>query len=112
MTQTKPYPSQMMPLTESYQEDLIRCLQNPVEAAAYLETALEPADVDMLPIVLNNLVAATAGQHQHGDRINHQVDRLQTLLNNQGTETLATLVTLINLLGFQLSITPNHSEPL
>ncbi len=111
MTQTKPYPNQIVPLTESYQVDLIRCLQNPIEAAAYLETALEPADIDLLPIVLNNLVAATAGQHQHSDSIHHQVDRLQTLLHSQGTETLATLVALINLLGFQVSITPKPSEP-
>ncbi len=40
MQTTKTYDTETMPLTESYQEELIECLKDSVEAAAYLEAGL------------------------------------------------------------------------
>lgn len=45
-----------MPRSRNYREDLLRALQDPEEAKAYLNAALEDGDEAVFLLALNNVV--------------------------------------------------------
>ncbi|NJK29298.1 MAG: hypothetical protein HC790_06825 [Acaryochloridaceae cyanobacterium CSU_3_4] len=49
----------MMPRSRSYQEDLLKSLQNPEEAAAYLNAALADGNEHVFLLALQNVAGAT-----------------------------------------------------
>lgn len=101
MTQMRPYPRQTTPLTESYQMELIEGLKDQLEAAAYLEAALDPQESDVLPIVLSNLSQAQSIQ---------QEEQLKVLSDDRNLAVITTLLSTIQELGFQISITPKNYD--
>lgn len=50
-----------MPISVSYHEKLIQDLKNPLEAAAYIEVALEENEPKFISKALKNVIEAQAG---------------------------------------------------
>ena len=70
-------------ITVSYQDQLLKALQDPAEAAAYLDAALEEGSVELFLFALQNVVEAR-GIHQFVDKSNSNLPNLSTLLNELG----------------------------
>ena len=95
MQKTKTYDTETMPLTESYQEELIECLKDSVEAAAYLEAALEEGEPELLKLAIAN-VAESRGVERSLPRHQEKLDRM--------LPEICSFVELLEELGFQLAV--------
>jgi DNA-binding phage protein len=95
----------MMSRSASYHEELIKDLKDPLEAACYIEAVLEEGDSKMLGKALNNVIEAQGGI----DRLSLQVKQCYEKLDQNFFETeeidFYSLMTLLNALGLQLSVT-------
>jgi DNA-binding phage protein len=99
-----------IPTSTNYRDRLIESLQDPIEAAAYLEVTLERDLEDPIPdllrLVLSNVVTAkgqigelsTTTQDLH-----HSLDRV--LVESKGVKIYG-LIDLLNALGFRLAVVP------
>ncbi len=99
-----------IPTSTNYRDRLIELLQDPIEAAAYLEVTLERDLEDPIPdllrSVLSNVVAAkervgeisTTTQDLH-----NSLDRV--LAESKGVEIYG-LIDLLDALGFRLAVVP------
>lgn len=67
----------MMRRSTSYHEKLIKNLQDPLEAAAYIEVVLEEGDPKMLSKALKNVIEA----HDEVDQLSAQVKELYNKLD-------------------------------
>jgi DNA-binding phage protein len=70
-------------ITRSYQAQLLKALQDPAEAAAYLDAALEEGSVELFLFALQNVVEAR-GMHQLVDKSNSNLPNLSDLLSELG----------------------------
>ncbi|WP_353931961.1 hypothetical protein WJM97_05105 [Okeanomitos corallinicola TIOX110] len=83
-----------MSRSTSYHAKLIQDLQNPLEAAAYIEVVLEEGDPKMLNKAIKNVIEAQGG-----------VENLAQKLSEQGEIEFYGLTTLLDALGLQLGVT-------
>ncbi|MDR2590155.1 MAG: putative addiction module antidote protein [Oscillospiraceae bacterium] len=74
----------------------------------YLQVAFESGDTRQITKALGN-VAKAKGMMDIAKKTGLTREHLYTSLSENGNPTLQTLTTIINTLGFQLSITPTHS---
>ncbi|MDF5714574.1 MAG: hypothetical protein PUP93_11975 [Rhizonema sp. NSF051] len=51
----------MMPKSRSYEQELMRYLQNPEQAVAYLNAALEEGDLELFLVALQNVAKGLTG---------------------------------------------------
>lgn len=83
----------MTQLSRSYQEQLIAALQDPVEAAAYLNAALEEGSVELFFLALQNVAEA----------------RNLEPLNTEKNPRLSNLAVALEQLDLRLLITPKEA---
>lgn len=53
-----------MPRSKSYQEDLIKALEDPLEAQEYLNAALTDSNPDVFLLALRDVAESLAGWHK------------------------------------------------
>ncbi len=70
-------------ITISYQDQLLKALQDPEEAAAYLNAALEENSIDLFLFALQNVLEAR-GLRQFIDKSDSNLPNLFALLNELG----------------------------
>ena len=85
----------MNQISRSYQEQLQLALQDPVEAAAYLNAAIEEQSPELLLLALRNVAAARG---------------MQLLLDEQ-VFSLPVLTLLLNNLGLKLAVQTKEPQP-
>jgi DNA-binding phage protein len=93
-----------MPTTRNYHAYLIESLQDPQEAAAYLDAVLEECNHDELLLALRNVAEAQLACANPA----HPAlppDLVQTLLSPPANVDLALLLQAFSQLGFKLSVT-------
>ena len=82
-----------MPKSKPYQDELIRYLQTPERAIAYLNAAIEAGDPELFSIALNNVAQAHEGsipvvepaiESDHTGTLNPELNRFLMLLNSLG----------------------------
>ena len=94
-----------MPTHKRYHSYLIQSLQNPVEAAAYLDSALEDGDLDYLLLALKNVAEARRTAANIANESDVEWERCYQSLAQGETPTLQAIAQLLNKLGLKLSVT-------
>ncbi len=92
------------PMTKSYDESLFQALRDPQQAAAYLQAALEEsaAEPALLQAVLLDIAIARRSDDQD----------VPSFVSQPMYEAIPNLMTWLETLGLQLSVTPmNQGEP-
>ncbi len=98
----------MSDASTSYKEGLKEALQDPEEAAAYLNAAIEEHSQDALLLALRD-VAEARGMSQVARQALLNRENLYRTLSDKGNPQLATLISLLDALGLKLSIEVKRS---
>ena len=96
------------PRNVSYQDYLLESLKDPVEAAAYIEAALELEDPAALLVALRQ-IAKAHGMADVARRADVGEKTLFRALSENGNPTVATLHKVLHAVGLRLSVTPEHA---
>ena len=94
-----------MTKSKSYREELIQSLKNPMEAAEYLNAALEEGSPEAFLLALKDVTEALGGgmsKLARKARLNRE--NLYRMLSEKGNPELRSMGTLLNALGFKLAI--------
>ncbi|QFS46838.1 DNA-binding protein [Nostoc sphaeroides] len=94
-----------MPRSVSYHEGLVKHLQDPLEAASYIEVLLEEGDPKMLGKALKNVIEAQGGIEQFPAPVKQCYEQLDLMLSEQGEIEFYCLKKLLEALGLQLAVT-------
>jgi probable addiction module antidote protein len=87
-------------------EDLLdEDLQDPAEAAAYLDACLEGGDPNVFLIALRDVARARGGIAKLAESTSLNREHLYRMLSENGNPELRSLELLLDALGFRLSIT-------
>ena len=93
------------PLTKSYVESLHRRLaENPEEAAAYLDAALEEGDPQVFLLALRD-VAEARGMGRLAGETKLNRESMYRMLSTRGNPRLASLDAVLDALGLRLGVT-------
>jgi len=89
-----------------YQKDLIEALKNPVEAAAYLNAAIEEGDREAFLLALRNIAEANGGIKAVAEKSHLNRESLYRALSRRGNPEIKTLFNLLPQMGLRLSVEP------
>lgn len=94
-----------MPRSKSYQEELIESLKDPIEAAAYLNAALEDEDPEVFLLALRDVVEGRGGgMTRLAEKTKLNRESLYRMLSKKGNPELRSLGALLNALGLRLAV--------
>lgn len=99
----------MMPRSRSYKEDLLKVLQDPEEAAIYLESALEDGNEAVFLLALRDVVEATVGMSELAEKTERNRESLYKTLSATGNPHWSSVRSILDGLGYRLAIAPIHS---
>ena len=88
--------------------DTAEFLDSQEDIDAYLQVAFESGDARQITKALGN-VAKAVGMMDIAKKTGLTREHLYTSLSENGNPTLQTLTTIMNTLGYQLSIVPNRN---
>ncbi|HZL28804.1 MAG TPA: addiction module antidote protein [Acidobacteriaceae bacterium] len=91
-----------MPKTSSYRESLLKSLEDPIEAVAYLNAGLEDSIESFLKALKN--VAQAHQMKRVAEAAGVQRESLYRSLSEQGNPTLVTLDAVLKAVGLKISI--------
>ncbi len=102
-----------MSKTIKYKEYLEKSLQDPREAAEYLNAALEIRDLSLFTLALKDVVDALGGGVSATSKKSHlNRESLYRMLVGKGNPRLATLYSVIGSLGLEMHITAKKGSHL
>jgi probable addiction module antidote protein len=91
-----------------YQEKLIQDLQDPELASAYLNEALKDEDPRVFLLALKNVCEAQGEEMADLARQTKlSRENLYRILSKKGNPKLNNIISLLNAVGFQLSVSPH-----
>ena len=93
-----------MATSRDYQVSLIERLADPIEAAAYLDAALEDGDRAVFLLTIRNVIQAFGGMTQISRRTGLNRENLYRVLSEQGNPELNSLEKLLKALGLRLAV--------
>jgi probable addiction module antidote protein len=94
----------MTKLTQHYHESLLAALQDPTEAAEYLNAALEEGDTALFLRALRNVADAKGISHlATAAHVNRESP--SRMLSEQGNPQLSSLTALLDALNLRLAVT-------
>jgi probable addiction module antidote protein len=93
----------MNKLTKSYRDSLLESLQDPEEAAAYLDAALEDEDSRIFLLALRD-VAEARGISSVAAEADLNRESLYRMLSEEGNPRLSSLDALLRALGLRLAV--------
>ena len=93
-----------MATSRDYQIGLIERLRDPIEAAAYLDAALEDGDRAVFLLAIRNVIEAFGGMTQIARHTGLNRENLYRVLSEQGNPELKSLEKLLNALGLRLAV--------
>ncbi|MBP6406113.1 MAG: putative addiction module antidote protein [Proteobacteria bacterium] len=91
---------------DDYASQLIEDLKDPVEAAAYLEAALEEGDREALLVAMRHVAAAHGGMAAIAQQTGLSRESLYRAFSKRGNPTVATLSSVLAATGLRLSVQP------
>ncbi|SAI58823.1 Predicted transcriptional regulator [Bordetella ansorpii] len=95
----------MISRDKDYESSAVQALQDPVEAAAYLDAAMELNDPAALLVALRQ-IARAHGMADIAREAGLGEKTLFRALSEQGNPTLATINKVLHAVGLRLSVTP------
>lgn len=90
--------------SRDYQASLIERLADPIEAAAYLDAALEDGDRAVFLLAIRNVIQAFGGMTRISRRTGLNRENLYRVLSEQGNPELNSLEKLLKALGLRLAV--------
>lgn len=91
----------------SYQEDLIERLKDPFEAASYLRAALTDEDERIFLLALRDVLEAKGENIPLlSEKTDLNKQNLYRMLSKTGNPRFSSLKTVLNAIGFEISINP------
>ena len=94
-----------MEKSQPYQEYLIEALADPVEAAGYLNAAIEDGDKELFLFALRNVAEARlGGMSKLAEATGLNRESLYRMLSGKGNPQLKSLDRLLHALGLKLAI--------
>ncbi|TAE58992.1 MAG: transcriptional regulator [Nostocales cyanobacterium] len=101
-----------VPTSRNYQDFLIESLNNPEEAASYLEIILEEGSDEplLLQNALDNVVEAYSKNNNISEFAKSQYEQLNHILTNSKCSEIYTFIKLLDALGFQFVIAPKENQ--
>jgi probable addiction module antidote protein len=91
-----------------YQKDLIEALKDPIEAAAYINAALEEGDKNAFLLALRNIVEANGGMKAVAEKAHLNRESLYRTLSHRGNPEIRTLINILHGVDLRLSVTPEQ----
>ncbi len=91
----------------SYQNYLIESLQNPEEAAGYLNAALEGGDINVFLLALQNVVKAQGGVSWLAEKTHKSRPSLYKALSENGNPYLKNTNEILSAVGMHLAVVSN-----
>lgn len=95
-----------MERTKNYKEHLLKVLQDPEEAAAYLDACLEDEDLNVFLLALKDVAEARGGMSKLSKESSLNRQSLYRSLSKTGNPKLANICAILSSLGLELHITP------
>lgn len=89
-----------------YQESLIEALADPLEAAEYLNAALEEGDRELFLLCLKNVVQAQGGMSRLAKESTLNRESLYRMLSKKGNPRISSLDSLLHAMNLKLVIQP------
>lgn len=97
---------------KSYKEDLIKRLQNPKYASAYLNAALEETfetkDSGIFQLAVRDVVEAHGGMSEIADKVEVSRESFYRTLSKKGNPRFSTLMNVIKACGLDIAFSPQH----
>ena len=91
--------------SQPYQESLIAALTDPLEAAAYLNAAMEEGDKELFLLALRNVTEARlGGMSKLAKTSGLNRESLYRMLSGKGNPELKSLDRLLHALGLKISV--------
>ena len=98
-----------MPTHKSYHSYLIESLQDPAEAAAYLDAILDDGDLEHIILALKNVAEARRNLIETSES-NSDWENYYQLLAQEEMPELLLVARLLKLLGLKLSVTVKEEQ--
>src|SRR3990167_11396880 len=92
--------------TKNYKEHLLKQLQDPDEAAAYLNAALQDDDPHVFLLALRDIAEAQGGMGWLADQSDLNRESLYRTLSLRGNPRFFNLLSVLSAVGLELSIHP------
>ncbi len=99
-----------MPRKRSYKAELLRDLQDPIEAQGYLNAALEEDDHELFLLALRHVVEARLGITELAEQAELSRTALYRTLSEAGNPELTGLNKILRALGYRLAIQQKDPE--
>lgn len=93
-----------------YEPFLDETLQDPDEAAAYLDACLDGGDPSVFLLALRDIVRARGGIAELAENAALNCEQLDRILSDRGCAELKNLEDLLGVVGFRLSITRKEAS--
>ncbi|MBE9157397.1 transcriptional regulator [Nodosilinea sp. LEGE 06152] len=94
-----------MPTHKSYQSYLVQSLEDPAEAAAYLDAVLEDGDFEHILLALKHVAEARRWVVKPSGQLNDSWDTCYRLIDKGEVPGFPLIANLLNSLGLKLSVT-------
>lgn len=91
---------------KDYREHLLKELQDPQEAAAYLDECLKDEDPHVFLLALKDVAEARGGMGKLSQASSLNRQSLYRSLSKAGNPRLASICTILNALGLELHVKP------
>lgn len=92
-----------------YQEKLLKDLQDPKLASAYLNVSLSDEDPRVFLLALKNVYEAQDGQMTDlAEKTNLSRENLYRILSKKGNPKLTSIVSILDAMGFSLAVQPQR----
>ena len=98
-----------MATSRDYRESLVKRLGDPVEAAAYLDAALEAGDRAAFLLAIKNVIDAFGGVTKISRDSGLNRENLYRVLSERGNPELKSLEKLLKTLGLRLAVEVDHN---
>jgi probable addiction module antidote protein len=96
---------------KSYKEHLLKQLQKPAEAAAYLNAALHDDDPHVFLLALRDIAEAKGGMGWLADEADLNRENLYRTLSLKGNPRFFNLLAVLDAIGLELTIKARHKRP-
>ena len=99
-----------MAKSRNYRSDLLEFLKNPVEAAEYLNAALEDGEPEVFLLALRDVVDSYGGMSKLAESTSLNRENLYRMLSNKGNPEFFSLSSVLSAVGFRLAVEPKAAD--
>lgn len=96
---------------KSYKKHLLEQLQDPKEAAAYLNAALQDEDHHVFLLALRDIAEANGGMGRLADEADLNRENLYRTLSRRGNPRLFNLLAVLDAVGLELAVQARGKRP-